>query len=197
MINNRHEKAILITAAYVVGFATAFIAFGISNYNSAELAYQGNDVEFAPVEASIDPDQEYLYETRLGTAVAYEGGILSVSNDEHSFVLSLLSSVVPEEEKSNFIEQGLHVSTPAYLTSPDGRFVYFCEQHDESISECQVFIFDSEKEVTYFVTNDAGEKIRVTIEEAHNAVWDDNILSVGQHISVSNSSPWKVAEANL
>jgi len=191
MTGTRHERVALVTLAYVVGFTSAFIAFGVSNINEARVVYQNVDL----VESEIDT--EYSVDNTMGSVMGatavlaqYEGGMLTATVGEQRYVLSIDEEIIPAEERVAFAEQGLHVVPPPYVVSPSGKFIYFCEQSGEGTGECQAFVFDVESNVINFVTA-AGEKLSVTNELAAAAVWQGDVLNLGGEVSLDTTTPWR------
>lgn len=189
MTGTRHERVALVILAYVVGFTSAFIAFGVSNLNEAKVVYQSV--------AEFEVDEEYVAENTIGSVMGasavmaqYEGGMLTATIGEERYVLSIDEDIIPAEERLAFVEQGLHVVPPPYVVSPTGKFIYFCEQSSEGAGECQAFVFDVENNVINFVT-ESGEKLVVSGGAAAAATWQGDILHLDGRTSLEATAPWR------
>lgn len=221
MEGTKHEKAVLVVLAYIIGFTSGLIAFGLSQksltpapvvdvatvdmeapmtapdviegyvpptgnppgYDSAE-ADMTTD---APVEVSTEADVVFSD----GEVATYQDGKLYANVSGERYVLSLRNDVMPNTNVEGFSTQGIHVALPKYLASPDGRFVYFCEQQTEA-EECTHFVFDIAGNMIQFVNN-GGEKLVTPSTVAENASWTNSGLVIGAFSSLSTETPWQVA----
>jgi hypothetical protein len=89
--------------------------------------------------------------------------------------------------QSAFENQGLHVDIPAYIASPDNKFVYFCEQPAKTDS-CNSFVFDVEKNVIEYVSVD-GKKLTTTGAVAKTASWSEKGLTIDGKTSAEATAP--------
>lgn len=199
----KHEKAVLIIVAYIIGFTSGFIAFGVSGTMRsgapemlvAPESFIPNDYtpptsnppdfEEAPV---TDGGEEAPVDT--GEIVSYTDGKLYATVKGERFVLSLHNDVMSTENVEGFSTQGIHAALPAYSASPDGRFVHFCEQQTD-IAECTHFIFDTEANVIQPVSVN-GERLITPDDVAKTAVWNETGLVIAQYKSYSADTPWKL-----
>lgn len=190
MIGTRHEQAMLVVLAYVVGFVTAYIAFGMSNYETARVVYIESAV---PAEPPVSVVQEALQGQAASAVLAqYADGMLTAKVGEESFVLSVDAAMMGDRvDMSDFTEQGLHDSTPQYTVSPDGRFIFFCEAY-QSEGTCRPFMYSVEENVIRHVTFD-GQQAEILNEIATTATWNFNLLQIGDYASTGADTSWTLA----
>jgi len=198
----KHEKAVLVLLAYIIGLTSGFIGFGINNL------YQ-DSVKYTEITDSNMVEEEYEKESPvLGTTnqasyipeaeasspdsdiVVYENGQLTAHTDEGHMVLSVhvdqLGDTIPE----SLAIQGHHTAPPVYLSSPEGRYVYFCEQH-LGANDCTNLLFDKEAiSIQYVQVNNS--KFVTPVSQAASAYWAVNGLNIGQFTSESATTPWKL-----
>jgi len=192
MEGTKHEKVVLVVLAYIIGFTSGLIAFGINQ--SVFLGADGQDSELKYDVQKISTDEsfndtEHSDNTEI---VTYKDGYLRVISGDNNFLLSIDKNLVDEESLDSFTEQGLHTAIPFFVASPDNRYVYFCEQHSIDDS-CMSFVFDSKSSVIQFVNNN-GQKLSTTAAVARGAHWgDDGMLIIGDFSSLTIDTPWKVA----
>jgi len=193
MLGTKHEKTVIIILAYIIGFTSCFIAFGVS-----PIMYS----EFEPIQPLIDETNFYMEETLPvettttptnltdNEIVSYADGRLYAMAGGSRYVLSFDATLIEDGVKDSFSEQGMHISPPSFVASPDGKFVFFCETQTTDDS-CLALIFDTTANVIQFL-NHNGSKVTVTTETAAAAMWSNGSLSLGQYLSVSNTEPWTV-----
>ncbi len=189
----KHEKAVLIVLAYIIGLTSGFIGFGISNHFSGETMEVAVAPDFIP-EGYIPPTGNPPGDTdateTTEEVARYEDGKLYAYVNGDRFVLSLSNEVMPVENVEGFATQGIHKKLPVYSASDDKRFVYFCEQQTDA-DECTHFIFDANENVIQPVSVD-GQKFITTISEALTAAWNGDTITIGQYSSASVATPWKL-----
>lgn len=210
----KHEKAVLVVVAYIIGLTTGLIGFGIGQRYAASDAAVATVAPAAPVpgevlEGYVPPTEQPPSDAPASdtttdsttdevvvppgeTAFYDEGRLFAVVGDER-YVLSLHTDIAPKDNVQGFSTQGIHTNLPAYSASPDGSYVYFCEQQTTDNS-CTNFIFDTAAGLIHFVTKD-DEHLVTTTEEAKAATWTDGRLMVASVASVGVDTPWKVTVA--
>jgi len=200
MEGTKHEKVVLVILAYLIGFTTALIAYGIRpipDYSSPETKLELNDV----IENTAFVDKQNIQQSSTTEAtdpstnefVNYHDGRLSVHNDQGDFLLSINKDLIDTEQLIEFKNYGIHYSNnaPFFLVSADKKYIYFCEQHGEE-DNCSNFIFDVKSSIVQFVNNEK-QKIVTSRAVAEKAYWrEDGTLKVGDFSSVSADTPWKV-----
>lgn len=189
MTGNRHEQAVLVIMAYVVGFVTAFIAFGANQIDEAtHVVY----VPTSTVQAkSTSAPQSSPGNVASAASAYYEQGMLTTQTENGPVVLSVDAAMAPElTNDPQFAGQGLHQSLPIYAASPDGSFVYFCEQFTTRDS-CRSFVYDTEQDVIIPVTF-AGDPAEISITAANSAEWTENTLRISDYQVNSISNTWNM-----
>lgn len=209
----KHEKVVLVILAYVIGFTTGLICFGLSvNHDKYEVSEHGVEMsDTISHETMVNPDDNYPEQitpeseqqtapeetstsTNSEVSVGYEGGRLFSNLNGASVVLSVKRDQLTPDQVQVFSEQGLHDAIPNYLVSQDSNYIYFCEQKTEADS-CSDLIYDVENKSIHFVTID-GVKVASTAVEAKTANWNGSLLSIGNKVSQNASEPWKLAQVN-
>lgn len=186
----KHEKAVLVVLAYIIGLTSGFIGFGIAQHYAAEPA-MAEPTTFIPEGYTPPPGPPPSEEAAMSTSeevARYEDGKLYAYVHGDRYVLSLSNEVMPVENVEGFATQGIHEKIPTYSTSPDGRFVYFCEQQTEA-DECAHFIFDAEADVIQPVQVD-GKKFITSVSDALTAAWQGDTITIGTYSSAAAATPW-------
>ncbi|MFN3188600.1 MAG: hypothetical protein ACK42D_03625 [Candidatus Paceibacteria bacterium] len=197
----KHEKAVLVVLAYIIGLTSGFIGFGINNYyqdgvRQATSVMEVSGDEGAPVLGTSDqagylpPEENPPQDISYTETVVYEDGQLTAITDVGHMVLSVhvdkLGDTIPEPLSI----QGHHIETPIYLASPEGKYVYFCEQHLGADS-CTNLLFDSE-EISIQYLQVENQKFVTPVSQAASAYWASDGLHIGEFISESLSTPWRL-----
>jgi len=200
MEGTKHEKVILVILAYLIGFTSALIAYGIKptpNYlpfeNELGLTSGLENTDFVDKQNIQQSSTTEATDPSTNEFVNYHDGRLSVHNDQGDFLLSINKDLIDTEQLIEFKNYGIHYSnkSPFYLVSADKKFIYFCEQHGEK-DNCSNFIFDVKSSNMHFVNNEK-QKIVTPRQVAEKAYWrEDDILVVGDLTSVNSDTPWKV-----
>lgn len=187
----KHEKAVLVVLAYIIGLTSGFIGFGISNHLTTETMEVAVAPEFTP-EGYTGPDTPPPSDETMTTpeeeVARYEDGKLYAYVHGDRYVLSLSNEVMPVENVEGFATQGIHKNIPNYSASPDGQFVYFCEQQTDA-DECINFIFDTNENVIQPVQF-GGKKFITSISDALTAAWNGDTITIGQYSSAAAATPW-------
>lgn len=195
MTGNRHEQAILVVMAYIVGFVTAYIAFG------ANQVEQATEIVYVPTSLATPADQtiastlaDAVTAANNAAAIAgayYEQGQLSVNKNNETVLLSIDTEVMPElVNDPQFADQGLHQSSPIFIESSTGRYVYFCEEYSIPGS-CRSFVYDTEQDMIIPVTIN-GEKSEIVLEEAATATWNDERLQINSYDLDATDGTWNM-----
>ena len=203
----KHEKVVIIVLAYVMGFTAGFICFGLTMHQTAPSLPE--TVTVAPevttsLEADVDEDSvgglgisdEYTqYPNQaasvtqaipeIATNVTYENGRLEVQANGETRLLSVLSEDATTEGSQ--VTQGSHTAVPNYAVSPNGKYVYFCEQNSTADS-CNSFIYDVTANIIRYVSFE-GVKLVTSIDEAASATWSPAGLTIGTKSSADPTNP--------
>lgn len=180
MNNSRHERAIVVLASYVIGFTTAYIAFGVGQpYAKApSVSYVNNVAQYeireAP-EASIFIDE-------LGLGVITEDRVRLLSARRDAMAANVISATP---------QPGVAVALTEAELSRDGKFVYFCEQLTEESDQCDPYVYSLEADVLYPVEV-YGERYYPN-NATHVSAWSPaGYLTVDDYISATIAEPWKL-----
>jgi hypothetical protein len=185
----RHERAALVVIAYVIGFITAFIAYGLSQKPHS------NDVSSVP--AWSTPRTVSLSNQASVAHVAFEQDGLYAVTSEADRILTADKKAFTEDALARIQEgRGYHYRVIDAETSRNGKFVYFCEQLSAENSDCDPYVYVFETDVLHSVRHN---NVRVTYPVAnHSSYWTDgSYLVIGQAISADPTRPWELIDGQL
>lgn len=183
MENSRHERAIILVAAYVIGFISAYIAFGVNQFE-----------EYIVVEV---PAQQYLPAAAIESIVEpnYSESTLTVDNVGLHYYGpdgERLLSAYRTPEHDGVIPQGTSGVVEKIIDaeiSRDGQFAYFCEQVDPADDTCAAFVYSATEDIIRPLQT-AEEVIKPAIAN-HFSVWSaSGYLMVNGRSSVAPETPW-------
>lgn len=172
MEGTRHERIIMVAAAYVIGFTTAFIAFGLSNSSSPlEVASVPTPPQTAAVIDAVPTIPEPKQDPTEPTMSLQADGLHIVDANGDVLVSALGTDVTMGED-------GFPAAIFQYDLSPDGHFAYFCEQATPDAVNCKPFVYDLQNQVV-FPLKEGGERIVLELTEA-NVTWGDGgVVALG------------------
>jgi len=177
MEGTRNERVIILITSYIIGFLTAYIAFGVINLEEEIRFVYVPTQQTAAVAASDTPDvRVYVNETGL-----------IFDNGQEQQVVSALS--IPTEGAA--LAEGDTVVIVNYSLSKDSQYVYFCEQPSLSAQSCIPYVYSVAENTLHPVTVE-GE--RVAFDSAtHDATWNtQGRLIADNYASVDSSTPWEL-----
>jgi hypothetical protein len=190
----KHEKAVLVVIAYIIGFTSSFIAFGVMEQYQAPAVLETTETwpegympptEQPPLDEAVSTE-----ESPTNSMAVYEEGKLYATVAGERYVLSLSNDIMDVTNVEGFATQGIHENIPTFSASNDSRFVHFCEQQTEA-DACTHFIFDAGRNVIQPVSLN-GQSFITTISEALSTVWNNDTLTIANYASVSEAEPWKM-----
>jgi len=196
----RHEKAVLIVIAFIIGFTCGLIAFGLQPKNKDIATYEAPILSPAVLQATplgvnnytppTENPPEYIeaIEPTNNEAVSYEEGKLYARVGDERFLLSLRTDIMAGSNVEGFATQGLHEALPAYSSSDSGAYVFFCEQQTPTAT-CTSFVFDTTTNTIHFINYNA-DKVIVPNTEASAATWEGDSLNIGGYRSADQTKPW-------
>jgi len=170
---NDHSKAIIVGLAYLIGFTTAYIAFGIN-------------------ESKVHSVVKSNYESRhsvVNQAAAF-GAAKTFANEEGLFIRNgeeerIISATSDGEE----LEFGFHKEIVTTSMSMDQSMVHYCATMDDS-EECYNFVYVVSEDVVYPVRDSNGVVV-TSMDEAQTSAWlPGNLLSINGEVSLSTTNPW-------
>ncbi len=183
---SRHDRAIITVAAYVIGFATAYIAFGVDISPHTKIEHYSN-----PAQHYVQSDsrtQGHIVSAVIegdGLRVTFANGerLLSARNLKAE---SQVASVIASSGTS-----GIHHAIVDAEISRNNKFVYFCEQLTVNAETCDPYIYEVEKDVLHHVTLN-GEVFSPQIEN-HTSSWSPaGALAVDFNLSKNTEEPWSL-----
>ncbi|MFT7507575.1 MAG: hypothetical protein ACI92I_000735 [Acidimicrobiales bacterium] len=161
MEGTKNERVGILVAAYVIGFATAYIAFGVIQLeNNAVFVQEPTSVRnTASVIESVAP-------VMTGVSVNSDGLVYKGADSE------VLLSAKSTPDEGEYLPEGSHVKISDYSVSPDGEYVYFCELPSLTAESCVPFLYIVSLDVVYPVTIDEE---RIAFEaKGHKISWTED-----------------------
>jgi len=154
MEGTRNERVAILLTSYLIGFITAYIAFGVIQFE--------NSLEFTQVETQhtasvIQARQQSVPLENVFLAVDKEGLVLIKNNTR-----TLLSLNVGNNLNNSF-QDGEHVAISEYALSDDKKHVYFCELPSVTSESCRPYIYSIVDQVVYPVEIN-GERVAFEAE---------------------------------
>lgn len=179
MEGSRHEKIVLVVLAYVIGFVTALIAFGLHDKHA------GTEVVVIKAERSAGQFATLPVEND-GLKVRLDDTGLYITRNEDERILSANQASAASAALGT---NGFHTNVIGATVSADEQFVYFCEQLEESDTECDPLVYNFD--------NDSVHKVRVGEETVsfkivgHDVSWSPGgRLQTREGVSLNTQSPW-------
>ena len=200
-----HEKWLLVTFAYIIGFTTSLImsnfAFTGSTPAPSVSVQPGAQMAAAPAaevpSEAAQPDPE---SSAAGTAggdgtLVYENqGLYFYGDDEFPTLLSKDIEAINgtyDDMPELADKQGFHTAVPGFEYFANMDAVYYCEQHDEDV--CVPMYYDVSESVLHLV-RDADGPVMLDSALANQVDLNDQTgLSIAGYASVNPSEPWVVA----
>ncbi len=180
MIGTRNEKVLIVLTSYIIGFTTAFIAFGVSSDVDTPIA------EYVAPKESISYKEIHQNIQSIGTSS--EGLFVNVGGYER--IISASLSVLSASAIQSTGRQGYAFKHHTPLVSKDGWFAFYCEQEDADDTTCVPYVYSLFDDTVHPVTLDG--KVEEIAIESYSADWDDqNLLSINGYPSLSNERPWE------
>lgn len=159
MEGTRHERVVMVLAAYVIGFTTAFIAFGITQIeDSVNFVYVPAPAQTASVVAATEAASPTVGEVEA--RLTNEGLVYAQNGAE------VLVSAYGQDASMD----GVHQSVFEFSLSLDKRFLYFCEVPTADVEACKPFVYVAALDTVYPVT-EGGERIALPLT-ATELTWD-------------------------
>jgi hypothetical protein len=157
MEGTRHERVVVLIAAYIIGFITAYIAFGVVKVQDIDYVALTNQ------NASIIASQSKEKSSDIFVGLDNEGLVLIKNNKRILLSLKNNGEVAPAE--------GVHASIVTYSASPDNSKIYFCEQPTVDSDSCRPYIYSVDDGIVYPVTV-KGERVAFPVE-GHAVSWNE------------------------
>lgn len=169
----KHEQALLVALAYVIGFTTAFIAFKLSD-DTRLYDLSANTHNLARKDS-----QHFDVSIKHGDLLATKDGI---------------DRVVSAKSDSLEVEDGFHSEILSASISPDGRFMHYCVVVDPESDSCANFVYSTMEDIIYRVKNQ-GEQVMSERSSVSSEGWgEDGKLMIAGRYSLSADKPWEIAD---
>ncbi len=167
----KHEKAIVITLAYIIGFITAYIAFAINDADKK--IYEGDNVVIENSEDATTNTPSYGIE-----AMVNDAGLYMIKDGKKRILSARVAQAAGRD--------GYHDSIAVTQTSPDGRYIFYCAVLTAGAENCSSYMYLVEDDVVRKV-----EPSNIPVAEAKIATWSsDGLLQIGEMASKDMISPW-------
>lgn len=195
-----HEKALLVVFAYLIGFTTAYIAFGFTTSGMTDTVklVQVPTEQSASVAASAngndsDTDAPATPATDVPEVVYENSGLYVHTGVEFPTLLSKDISALDTtfaDRPALSDKQGFHTAIPAYEHFASTGYVYYCEQHDDA--SCVPMLYSLDDEQLYVVQNQSGP-LALSIAEASAVQMTPAAgLLFANYRSTDRTTPWFV-----
>lgn len=173
----KHEKVMVLALSYVIGFVTAYIAFGLSgaNYSGPQISFQNS----APVATEGDEAKK-----EIGATVKADGLYALLGDKERILSAQAIAATEPN--------LGYHHEIIATEVSPDGKYIYYCAQMTAESEKCYNFVYDIAADTIHTVRASQSEEQLQSVIEDLSAVWQNGRLSINGYLSINGFEPWKV-----
>ena len=177
----KHEKAIIMLAAYVIGFTTAYISFGIGN----DIEQKNDYIAVYSVVDEVATDNSIeVNESESSTLEETESGLMFKKGDYERLVTVNKAALIASGFNA---EDYGYVSLVDYKISPDKKYVYYCEQETQD-DYCSPYVYSPTLDVIYPVSFVEGNKVDLL---EYSAEWrDDGVLVISGDSSSDPESPW-------
>ncbi len=168
MEGTRHERVLTVLSAYLIGFTTAFIAFGVTQIeDSVNFVYVPVPTQTAAV---VDAVEEPAPAPVASDLVAYltEDGLVYAKDGAETLV-----SAYAEDADMD----GVHHSIFEFGLSPDENFLYFCEVPTSEAEACKPFVYSAAADAVYPVT-EAGDRIALPLSATELSWGTDGLAAI-------------------
>lgn len=167
----------VLALSYVIGFVTAYIAFGLSGAN-----YSGPQISFQNPAPVTTEDSEAKKE--IGATVRADGLYALLGDKERILSAQAIAATEPN--------LGYHYQIVATEVSPDGKYIYYCAQMTEDSEECHNFVYDIAADTIHTVrASQSDEQLQSVIDDL-SAVWQNGRLLIDGYMSMNGFEPWKM-----
>lgn len=154
MEGTRNERVAILLVAYVIGFVTAYVAFGLTQLEE-RFVYMPVD-NTASVIKALEKKSD-----APGVAAITKDGLVLVKDNEARIISATQAST------DGILPEGYHTKIADYSLSPDGKQVYFCEVPSEDLDICRPYLYSVENDTVYPVKVDDQ---RVAFDPANHSV---------------------------
>lgn len=195
MEGSRHEKATLISVAYLLGALTIFIGYQSTTVQTSQTlpsdvasVISTQSAAVITASESIPVTTETVDWVDPNSAVSYQNGVLAITNDFGRKILSYNPVVSGLEAGAEFSAQGTHTESLIFNVATGDTYVFFCERKEDTAS-CVPYMYDSVTDRVYDVTVDSLPSL-FTKDQATRSLWTGNTFTVPGYTVVDNDKPW-------
>lgn len=175
-----YNYIVLVVLAYVIGFTTAFIAFGIDGQQKSSSVTKMAEAEKYEREIVANIPEKTQAST-IKTVLRNEDLYVMHGNKER---------VISAHSEDVSLEPGFHWKVFSTKISPSKEFIYFCTQLDKDRDQCRSFVYSLNADTVFSVTIN-GDVVYSTQAEADAATWnDDDTLNLKGTPSYEGDAPW-------
>ena len=178
----RNEKVVLVVLAYIIGFNTAFIAFGLSTEYALEKSVVYIPTPSAAATETIDNVETPTQSTDVVQILEESEGLYALVGNQKKALTARVEAVSEPRD-------GAYVSVPLYSVSPDGAYIHFCEQQITSDPTCKHFIYNVDRHVLHRVKV-AGTQYISSLTSVNGAWSPEGNLTVDSFSSTNITEPW-------
>jgi hypothetical protein len=177
----KHERAGLILLSYLIGFTTAFIAYGMQQTDSSSMPTIATTDVTSQVATLAVTSNDMLSDVPSELYESEEGLMMQRSGETR--LIAAGASFAPE------LGDDAYETIEAQALSRDGRYAFFCMTTPSVSDSCFPYVYDWEASGLRPVTV-GGELGNFAVGDV-NAAWSsDGYLQVGRYLSVSSDTPW-------
>jgi len=197
MEGTRHERVGLVTTSYIIGFVTAFIGFGVAvewsgpktiltavepaTLSGSVIVSRGVEVEPNAILSAIESSD------LLGSVIVSQGAETDMVQDDSTAVNltseGLILTTTDEEvllsaarSTTDTAMDGVHANIPMFEISPNGQYVYFCEQPLSDVDSCKPFVYSLATATVYPITQN---RQRIALPAtSHTISWNMAQISI-------------------
>lgn len=191
MEGHRHEKVAIVLCAYIIGFTTAFIGFGVNSL-------QKKEVPNTPVTANTVEVVETVsknIQKNIITSVSFGDDGLYAVTPAGNILLSVNKSVLEASVIGATRTSGYYFAVVDAESSRDGKFVYFCEQLMESDATCDPYVYDLQGDILHKVSLE-GSVVSSDVK-THASAWDETgVLTLNGNRSMAPLKPWELGDTS-
>ena len=172
----QYEQILLAVLGFVIGFVTAFIAFGLLDRNDNESIAPRVADEYGLVATVGEQDREGLIDAPIIDNV----GLFAKMGSRNRVVSA---AALAQSEDS----YGYHYAVWGVLVSPNHRYLYYCAQLHAEDTQCSSYIYDAAHDVSYALKDaETDEPLLADISTLSVSWLPDNRISINGSVSRSS-----------
>lgn len=187
MEGKRHEKVVIVISSYIIGFTTAFIGFGVTAIQTADVPL----TSYIPQESNVEATAVTPIQKNVITSISFGTDGLYAVTPAGNILLSVNKKVQEASVIGATRNSGYYFEIVDAEASRDGKFAYFCEQLMESDTTCDPYVYDLQGDLLHKVKEN-GSPVNSTVKD-HASSWDENgLLSLNGSNSTDAAKPWEL-----